>query len=325
MDMIKTVIGLGFGGLILLLFAAIIFGGLFFIVHTQEAVVIERLGKFKRIANAGFNVKIPLVDAKVARVQLQVLQLSVSVETKTKDNVFVTVPVAVQYQVIPAKVAEAHYSLGDPTEQIESYVQDNVRTSLASLNLDDAFESKDTIAAHVEQALAASMNSYGYQIVNTLITDIRPDEKVRAAMNEINAAQRHREAAVSLAEAEKITRIKAAEADSESKRLAGEGIANERLAIVRGLAEQYRLIREAGVQTNPEQLLLLTQYFDTLRDLGRTGKSSVMFVPSSPSGMGNFAEEMRNTLLSVEMLNNDAQESPPTRPQTTGQHSAEQS
>ena len=184
--------------------------GMVFVVQQQTSYIIERFGKFHRVANPGLNFKIPFIDRIAKKVPLRIMQLDSVVETKTLDNVFVSVPVSVQYQV--QNVVDSFYRLADPERQIQSYVYDRVRTSLAKLNLDDAFSSKDQIAQDVESTLASAMNAYGFAIINTLVTDINPDPTVRASMNSINAAQREREAAISLAEAEKIKIVKQAEA-----------------------------------------------------------------------------------------------------------------
>lgn len=279
----------------------LLFGGLrtsiFFQVHTQENVIVERFSKFLRVAGPGLNIKAPLIDSLTRPISLRVQQLEVNIETKTKDNVFVTIPVAVQYVVDQHAVVDAYYKLSDPEDQIRSYVFDTVRSALSGLTLDTAFESKDDIANTVEQRLSQSMAEYGFRIVNTLVTDISPDQRVRDSMNSINAAQRERDAAQSLAEADKIKRVTQAEAEAESKRLQGEGVAAQRKAIASGIAEQYEMLRAAGIEGTAEQLLLMTQYFDTLQDVARNGRSNVLLLPSNPGALGDLANEIRTTLL----------------------------
>jgi len=223
--------------IVLVVLALFLFPAGFFTIETKYVGLIERFRRYVRAARPGLNLRIPFVERVVARIYLGVQQLDVRVDSKTKDNVFAVVAVAVQYQVIEEKASESYYLLEDAVTQITSFVQDIIRTALAKLNLDDAYESKDQIANTVEAALATQMSGYGYRIVNTLITDIAPDPKVRAAMNDINAAQRTRVAAVELGEADKIKIVKAAEAAAEARRLAGEGFANERRAIVHGLTD----------------------------------------------------------------------------------------
>lgn len=295
----------GFGAIavIILIFLVLflLFGGLrtsiFFQVHTQENVIVERFSKFLRVAGPGLNVKAPFIDSLTKPISLRVQQLEVNIETKTKDNVFVTIPVAVQYVVDQHAVVDAYYKLSDPEDQIRSYVFDTVRSALSGLTLDTAFESKDDIANTVEQRLSQSMAEYGFRIVNTLVTDISPDQRVRDSMNSINAAQRERDAAQALAQADKIKRVTQAEAEAESKRLQGEGVAAQRKAIASGIAEQYEMLRAAGIEGTAEQLLLMTQYFDTLQDVARNGRSNVLMLPSNPGALGDLANEIRASLL----------------------------
>lgn len=281
----------------------ILFSSLF-VVKQQMSYIIERFGKFHKVANPGLNFKVPFVDKIAKKVPLRIMQLDSIVETKTQDNVFVTIPVSVQYMV--ANVVDSYYRLADPERQIQSYVYDRVRTSLAKLNLDDAFSSKDQIASDVEATLSESMAAYGFTIVNTLVTDINPDPNVRASMNAINAAQREREAAISLAEAEKIKIVKQAEADAEYKRLQGEGVAAQRKAIVDGLAEQYELLRKAGIGQEAQEMLLLTQYFDTLQEVAKSSNTKTLMLPSNPGGLEAVMNEMRSSLFaSVRSANQD--------------------
>lgn len=280
--------------LILLLLVCLLFSAIF-IVKQQTEAIIERFGKFKRVCSPGLHIKIPVIDRIAKKVERRIQQLDLVVETKTKDNVFVSIPVSVQFQVQDS--AASFYSLSNPNQQITSYVFDRVRSSLSQLNLDEAFSSKDTIAQEIEISLGEQMARYGFKIVNSLVTDINPDQRVRESMNSINAAQREREAAIQLAEADKIKLVKQAEADAESKRLQGEGIALQRRAIVEGLVEQYESLRDAGIGDQAQQILLMTQYFDTLAEVAKYSKSQTLMLPSNPNGVTNTMEEIRNSLV----------------------------
>ena len=281
--------------------AALLFGGLrtslMFTVHTQENVIVERFGKFRRVAQPGLNFKAPFMDSLTRPISLRIQQLEVNIESKTKDNVFVTVPVAVQYVIKEDQVVDAYYRLSNPEAQIRSYVFDTVRSALSGLELDAAFESKDDIARSVENTLSARMQEFGFNIVNTLVQDISPDARVRDSMNSINAAQRDRVAAQSLAEADKIKRVTQAEAEAESKRLQGEGVAAQRKAIAMGIAEQYEMLKRVGIENSAEQLLLMTQYFDTMQDVARNSRSNVLFLPSNPGSLGTMGDEIRSAML----------------------------
>lgn len=271
-----------------------------FTVTQQTAAIVERFGRFKRIGKAGLNFKIPIIDRIAGRLSLRVQQLDVRVETKTKDNVFVFVIVSVQYYVLPDKVVDAFYRLQDPKMQITSFVFDTVRARVPSIVLDDLFEKKDDIAQAVKTELDTVMDDFGYGIIKALVTDIDPDAKVKASMNEINAAQRLREAAIQQAEADKIRVVKAAEGEAESKALQGQGIANQRKAIIEGLKESVESFSSNIQGTNAQDvmnLVLMTQYFDTIKDIGLSGKGNTILIPHSPGGMQDISAELRNAII----------------------------
>lgn len=283
--------------IIVIILVAIFLYSSLYVVKQQTNYIIERFGKYHRVGKPGLNIKIPVIDKVAKKVPLRIMQLDSTVETKTQDNVFVTIPVSVQYQV--QNVVDSYYKLADPERQIQSYVYDRVRTSLAKLDLDDAFSSKDQIALDIETTLSEAMTTYGFTIINTLVTDINPDPTVRSSMNAINAAQREREAAISLAEAEKIKIVKQAEADAEYKRLQGEGIAAQRKAIVDGLVEQYESLRDAGIGNEAQEMLLLTQYFDTLQEVAKASNTQTLMLPSNPGGVSDAMTELRNSLFTA--------------------------
>jgi len=282
------------------LFFVILFFMALFTVKQQTAALVERFGKFKKVASAGLNIKVPFIDRVVGRVSLRVQQLDVRVETKTKDNVFVFVIVSVQYYVLPTKVVDAFYRLQNAQQQITSFVFDTVRARVPGMILDDLFERKDDIAQSVKEELDAVMDDFGYAIIKALVTDIDPDALVKQSMNEINAAQRTRVAAIELAEAEKIRVVKAAEGEAESKALQGVGIANQRKAIIEGLKESVESFSETVNGARAEDvmnLVLMTQYFDTISAIGASSKTNTILIPHSPGGMGDLSEQMRNAVI----------------------------
>lgn len=287
--------------------ALIFLFGTFFTVKQQTSAVVERFGKFKKAAPAGLHVKIPLVDRIAGRISLRVLQLDVRVETKTKDNVFVVVVVSVQYYVLPSKVIDAFYRLQNPHAQITAFVFDTVRARVPNIILDDVFEKKDEIAQAVKEELDSVMDDFGYGIIKALVTDIDPDARVKESMNEINAAQRLREAAVQQAEAEKIRVVKAAEGEAESKALQGQGIADQRKAIIEGLqssVEAFSASVAGATAGDVMNLVLMTQYFDTLKDIGVSSKNSTILIPHSPGGLSDISEQMRNAIITANEVNN---------------------
>lgn len=293
---------MGFVVIILIIVTILVIADGFFVVRQQTSAIVERFGKFNRIASAGLNIKIPIIDRIAGRASLRIQQLDVKIETKTKDNVFVFVVVSVQYYVLPAKVVDAFYRLQNPQAQITSFVFDTVRARVPSIILDDLFEKKDDIAQAVKTELDTVMDDFGYGIIKALVTDIDPDSKVKISMNEINAAQRLREAAVQQAEADKIRVVKAAEGEAESKALQGQGIANQRKAIIDGLRESVENFSSNVDGANAQDvmnLVLMTQYFDTIKDIGLSGKSNTILIPHSPGGMGDINEQMRNAIITA--------------------------
>jgi regulator of protease activity HflC (stomatin/prohibitin superfamily) len=263
-------------------------------VRTYSAGVVERFGKFNRIARPGLQFLLPYCET-VRLVDLQVRQAVVNVETKTKDNVFVTIPVSVQYQVVEAKVFDAYYKLSNPQSQIESYVFNSILGHVPTLTLDEAFEQQQQISAAVKKDLDEVMDNFGYNILRALVTDIVPDAKVKAAMNDINAAQREQIAAQARGEADKILKVKQAEAEAESKALQGDGVARQRQAIIKGLqssVEAFKGAVEGSTAQDVMAMVLMTQYFDTLREVGVSGKSATILLPSSPGTVNDLMTQI---------------------------------
>ncbi len=288
-----------FYGLLVLFAIGTILSG-FFQVRTAEAVVIQRMGKFLRVANAGINFKLPWLDQIAGRIDLRVQQLALDVETKTKDNVFVKIPVSVQYHVIPEKVYEAFYKLANPKQQISSYVFNVILGHVPKMILDDAFLQQSDIAIAIKEGLDDVMKTYGYAIDQALVTDIEPDEKVKAAMNDINAAQREQVAATARGEAEKILKVKQAEAEAQSKALQGQGIANQRKAIIEGLKDSVEAFSKAVEGSTPHDvmmLVLVTQYLDTMKEIGASDKSNTLFVSHSPAAIGDLFRQMQEAIM----------------------------
>jgi len=259
-------------------------------VRTATAGVVERFGKFDRITRPGLHVLIPFAE-RVYFVDLQVKQAQFSVETKTRDNVFVQIPVSVQYQILDDKIYDAFYKLSSPQKQIESFVFNSILGHVPKLTLDETFEQQSGISVAVKVELDSIMSGFGFNILTALVTDIIPDVKVKNAMNDINAAQRAQVAAQARGEAEKILKVKQAEAEAESKALQGKGIAAERQAIIDGLRSSIEHFREAVPGATAEDvmaLVLLTQYFDTLKDIGTKSGTNTIFLPNNPGAANDF-------------------------------------
>ncbi|MBA4696133.1 MAG: SPFH domain-containing protein [Legionella sp.] len=291
--MFEILIGIAVIGVIILS------GGLF-VVKQQEVAIIERLGRYQRVAHSGLNFKIPIIDLVSGKLSLRIQKLDVKVETKTKDNVIVQIHVSVQFLIKENGIYDAFYKLEDPTQQITAYVLDLVRSETPTMILDDIFEKKDSIANAVKSHLTQTMQEFGFEIVKALVTNIELEAKVKNAMNEINEQQRLQVAAYAKGEAEKILIVKKAEAESESKRLQGEGTASQRKAIIDGLSHSVEGFQKSVVGVTPKDimnLVLITQYFDTLKDIGASNKSSTILLPQSPAGFQDLASQLQQGIL----------------------------
>ncbi len=264
-----------------------------FIVKQQTAAIIERFGKFQSIRQSGLQIKIPLVDRIAGRLSLKIQQLDVIIETKTLDDVFVRLKVSVQYKVIKDKVYDAFYKLDYPHDQITSYVFDVVRAEVPKMKLDDVFVKKDDIALAVKAELNDAMSDYGFDIIKTLVTDIDPDAQVKAAMNRINASEREKIAAQFEGDAARILIVEKAKAEAESKRLQGQGIADQRREIARGLEESVEVLNKVGINSQEASaLIVVTQHYDTLQSIGQETNSNLILLPNSPQAGSNMLNDM---------------------------------
>jgi len=288
---------------ILLIVALFLVFGSFFTVATAQVAVVVRFGKFLRVAEAGLNWKVPLIDTVAGRMSLRVEQIKLQMETKTQDNVFVAIPISVQTRVRPDAAYDAFYKLASPAAQIQSYVEQVILGHVPGMTLDEVFASQSGIAAAVKKELDADMAGFGYEIVNVLVTDIIPDEKVKAAMNDINAAQREQVAATARGEAEKILVVKRAEAEAESKALQGSGIANQRKAIIEGLKDsikEFQAVVDGTSTTEVMQLVLVTQYFDTIKSIGELDKTNTLFLSHSPGAVQDIGQQIMQAMVAAE-------------------------
>ena len=271
----------------LILFAAL------FTVKQQTAVIIERFGKFLSIRQSGLHFKIPLIDRIAGRISLKIQQLDVLIETKTKDDVFVKLKVSVQFKVIKLKAYDTFYKLDFPHDQITSYVFDVVRAEVPKMKLDGVFVKKDDIAIAVKTELNEAMMDYGYDIIKTLVTDIDPDSQVKEAMNRINASEREKIAAQFEGDAARILIVEKAKAEAESKRLQGQGIADQRREIARGLEESVEVLNKVGINSQEASaLIVVTQHYDTLQSIGQETNSNLILLPNSPQSGSNMLNDM---------------------------------
>ena len=290
--------------ILFVIFLFLLFGTVF-TVKQQTTAIVERFGKFVRINQAGLQFKIPLIERLAGRVNLKIQQLDVIVETKTKDDVFVQLKISVQFQILKQKVYDAFYKLQNPHEQITAFIFDTVRAEVPKMKLDDVFEKKDDIALAIQRELKEAMLNYGYDIVKALVTDIDPDSQVKAAMNRINAAEREKVAAQYEGDAQRIIIVEKAKAEAESKRLQGQGIANQRREIARGLEESMDVLNRAGINSQEASaLIIITQHYDTLQAVGERNSSNLIMLPNTPTAASNMLNDMTASLIAANKMSN---------------------
>ncbi len=279
----------------------------FFIVKQQTTAIVERFGKFLSIRQSGLQFKIPFIDKIAGRVSLKIQQLDVIVETKTKDDVFVQLKISVQFQILREKVYDAFYKLQNPHDQITAYIFDTVRAEVPKMKLDDVFEKKDDIAQAIQRELKQSMLDYGYDIVKALVTDIDPDSQVKEAMNRINAAEREKLAAQFEGDAQRILIVERAKAEAESKRLQGQGIADQRREIAKGLEESVDVLNKAGINSQEASaLIVITQHYDTLQSIGSDTNSNLILLPNNPNAASSMLNDMVTSLVAANKINDNS-------------------
>ena len=308
--------------IVLLVLGLFVFLSSFFTVKQQTAVVVERFGKFTSIRNSGLQLKTPLIDRIAGRVNLRIQQLDIMIETQTKDNVFIKMKVSVQFKVIPEHVYEAFYKLEYPHDQITAYVFDVVRAEVPKLILDDVFLRKDDVAIAVKRELNEAMMTYGYDIINTLVTDIDPDIQVKNAMNRINAAEREKTAATFESEAQRIRIVAKAKAEAESKKLQGQGIADQRREIAKGLVESVEVLNAVGINSQEASaLIVITQHYDTLQAIGADTNSNLILLPNSPQAASDMLNNMVTSFTASNIIGEQMKKQTP-RVKKNKDHSA---
>jgi regulator of protease activity HflC (stomatin/prohibitin superfamily) len=305
-------------GIIIFLALIVLFAS-FFTVKQATAAIVERLGKFHSVRQSGLHLKIPFLDIVTKRMNLRIQQLDVIIDTKTLDNVFVRMKVSVQYQVIKEQVADSFYRLENPENQITSYVFDVVRAEVPKMKLDDVFVRKDDIAIAVKGELQEAMQSYGYDIIKALVTDIDPDEQVKHAMNRINAAEREKTAAEYESEAQRIRIVAVAKAEAESKKLQGQGIADQRREIAKGLEESVKMLNSANISSQEASaLIIITQHYDTLHSIGASNRSNLVLLPNTPTSASTMLNDLVVSMAATQKMDDLAKPGVPEPPRQHG-------
>jgi regulator of protease activity HflC (stomatin/prohibitin superfamily) len=302
--------------LLILVLLVLVFGkGTFYIVHQQEAVIIERFGKFQRIVEPGWHVKIPVIDKKATSVSLRTMKEGFKIDAKTSDNVTVVLDVSAQYHVDftqggpleESGIYRSYYMLAQPIEQMHDYLADALRSSIPGYTLDEVFEKKDSIANDVNASVSHTMAGFGWALASTLITGIQLPASVEQSMNDINAAQRQQQAAQSLANAAKIKRVTEAQAEAESMEKTGNGIAAQRIAIARGIKESLDTITSSGIsEREANELFLYTQWAEMMAEFAKTGRAATVVLPADFNESRGMFEQML-TARKAERMDSDRQ------------------
>ena len=231
------------------------------------------------------------------------------VETKTLDDVFIKLKISVQYKILKDAIYDAFYKLENPHDQITSYVFDVIRAEVPKMKLDDVFVKKDDIAIAIQRELKEAMDNFGYGIIKALVTDIDPDLQVKEAMNKINASERYKIAAEYEGEAERIKIVAKARAEAESKRLQGQGIADQRREIARGLEDSVEVLNNVGINSQEASaLIVVTQHYDTLQSMGENSNSNIIMLPNSPSQGSDLLSQMVASFTASQKLGEEMKE-----------------
>ncbi|KEG07108.1 hypersensitive-induced response protein 1-like [Trypanosoma grayi] len=263
-------------------------------VGQSEVAVLETCGRFNTIAGPGCHCVLPWTY-KAGTLSMRLREHHFMIRSKTKDNVFVTLKLTINVQVVPDRVDAAFYGLEEPLSIIQSYVENSVEAKIPLYNLEALFIERGTISQQLKNETDAIMEVYGWDIVSALITEIDPGDEMTEAINSIQKYQRLRVAAVDEAETKKMQRVRAAEALCESRRLAGQGLAEQRKAIVAGLRKSVEVMRHDANGLNNEDvlnLLLINQYYDTMKSVAENSGGSLLIIDGA-GGLDAMAKGLR--------------------------------
>ncbi len=269
-----------------LLHVVLVAGGLFCliilftgirVVNQQTAVIIERFGKYSRTLHAGLNVIIPGIEQAIAKIDLRVTEIKSEVEVKTSDNMFVRLPINIMLQIRENAVANAHYKLSNPREQIATWVLNTIRATTSSMKLQNLFEDREKIAREVQEELKEKMESFGFEIISVLVDQPMVSHEVQASFNRVVASEREKEAATQEAEAKRIRIVGEARAEAESQQLRAQGLSEARRILAGSISEAVELAKQKGIaEKDILHLLIETNRLDTIKYASEHGKLVIM-------------------------------------------------
>jgi regulator of protease activity HflC (stomatin/prohibitin superfamily) len=287
----------------------------FFSVQEAEVAIVTRWGRFVRVATRGFNTKMPFVDRIAGRLSLKITQLDVRVETMTLDNATLTATVSVFYQVKADQARQAFYTMANPVQQITANVNSVILAHMPSINLADAWRSRNQISDAVTAELSEKMATSGYSINSALVNEIDTTPQVKEAMNKITANQRNLDAAKAAADANYITQVRQAEADAERMALQGDGFRRMRENMAVGLGEALEKIHAHVPGLSESQivaLLLASMYVDELGKFAGSGQTNTIVLPTPLNSLVAASDEFLQSLLVAQSADKNGK-SPTTR------------
>ena len=269
-----------------------------YVVRQQHVAIIERLGRFAGTAGPGFHVKVPFIDI-THDVDLMTEDEHMTFDAKTQDNVTIELDVSIQYHVDQTNINggensgiwKSFYTLTDPVAQMKDYLADALRSQIPNRTLDEVFSEKDAIATAIDEVVAAKMLEYGYVLVTTLITSIRLPKEVQESMNRIVASKNNLASAQNDANAARAKTVIAAQAKAEAMAAEGKGIADQRIAIARGIKESIDTIKGSELSSaEANRLFEFTQWVSMMESFAEKGSSSVV-LPSDFGGASSLFEQ----------------------------------
>lgn len=286
---------------ILIILAVIIISGLR-VVGQNTVLVIEFLGRFSRVMTAGLNFKIPILERIAEKITLRQQNFALHGFYPSKDKVIVDISTNLIYAVSPESesIKKYSYSLSNRSDSIGAIIENSLRTYIAKETHEGILEKKEELAMHIRTDVEKQFSDWGMSIYSFQITGVSFPETITRAMSEVVASEQLKKAAENKGEATKIQAVKEAEAQKETKRLQGEGIALERKAIAEGLKSSIQIVEGAGAtkQSTSEimSILILTQYLDTLKGIGAGSNSKVIFMDSNINKTNDLTQQLIGAL-----------------------------
>jgi len=282
----------------LVIIGAVLLLSMIRIVPQNHVAVVEFLGKYQRTLSAGLNFVIPILERVSVQVNLAIRNFLFELDAVSKDKVQVRLKSNLIYAVSVGKVTQYWYELTDPKQTIASFVENYVRSFVATQTHEELLEKREEISAYLVQHLNEKFMAWGIIIHGYQLMDIVFPTVITDAMSRVVASQRLREAAMNEAEATKVRVVKEAEAEKESRVLLGEGVAGERQAIIDGLKRSIDDMKGIpGLNTHEVMnLIVMSQYFDTVKAIGMSQNSKVMFIDPAPEGANNMLQQLSAAL-----------------------------